>query len=285
MTTRRTLRKSSTSETQFSRHITDRTLSAPLWSTVAKILAATGAVGGLVLHLIGYVSHQFYLGAWGIDSGLFPQQTDDIIVLGYYAFVDRVASIFSTLNYSQFWSWLGIGLLLTIYIFTVYKFARWLSNNKTIHLVKKIPGWISELSKIFALTIMTLAGIPVALFFAVFFLAIPAFLGENFGKTHAERQLTTFVMGCNQDSSAHMCIELCKDKISLARGFLIESSESHIAVFDVNRKRALAFEREGTELIADTPRMLNEKVNVTKVLNTTCSQIASQTKLNELALH
>lgn len=40
------------------------------WDTWVKGLTAIGAVGGLVMHLIGHISHQTYLTAWGIDPGL-----------------------------------------------------------------------------------------------------------------------------------------------------------------------------------------------------------------------
>lgn len=243
-----------------------------MWSTVAKVFAAISAVGGLVFHLMGYVSHSFYLGELGVDASLFPQKVDDIIILGYYTLIDRTATIFTALTSVALWKWLGMGLLVTIYVFAVMRIARAPSNNKTFHTIRKIPTWPDDLEKSFLFTFITFAGVPLALLLIVFILTIPANLAENFGKELAVNQLKKYANGCAQAAPAPICMELCKTEKLLARGFLIEGSESHIAIFDINQKRALTFERNGTQLFADSPRILNTKNDVTNYPNISCLQ-------------
>ena len=60
--------------------------------------------------------------------------------------------------------------------------------------------------------------------------------------------------GCDAQPSGRRCIDLRKDGKTFARGFPIDSSESHIALFDVIEKRARALERDGTELLVDPTR-------------------------------
>lgn len=238
----------------------------------AKVFATISAVGGLVLHLMGYVSHIFYLGGLGVDSSLFPQKTDETIILGYYTLIDRTATIFTAITPTQLWKLLGIGLLVTLYVFAVIRIARSPSSNKAFHIIRKIPAWLNDLGKSFLLTFLALAGVPVALLLVVFILTIPAIFGESFGKEQAEHQLKKYTHGCAQAAPTSVCIELCKTDKLLARGFLIEGSESHIAIFDINQKRALTFERDGTQLFADSPRILNEKNGITNEPNTSCLQ-------------
>ena len=199
---------------------------------------------------MGYISHHTYLTAWGIDPGLFPKATDATVINGFYAFIDRSAMVMSAIQDGA-GKFLTAGVMVAVYLFVLFRAskseragarARWLSNF--------VPAWLGDVWRSLMLTFLTIFGIPVALVFIVFVLAIPAVFAERFGYSQAEREMAKFSRGCEQASGVGSCIELQKDGKPIARGFLIESSESHVALFDVAMKRARAIERAGTELLA-----------------------------------
>lgn len=222
------------------------------WSSFATVIAALGTIGGLVFHLMGYISHHTYLSAWGIDPGLFPKATDATIIDGFYAFIDRSAMVMSAIQDGA-GKFLTAGVMVAVYLFVLFRAgkseragerARWLSNS--------VPAWLGDVGRSLMLTFLTIFGIPVALVFIVFVLAIPAVFAERFGYSQAEREMAKFLRGCELASGVGRCVELQKDGKTIARGFLIESSESHVALFDVAMQRARAIERAGTELHSGT---------------------------------
>lgn len=223
------------------------------WGSLAKWLGGIGAVGGVILHLMGYISHQAYLEAWGIDHGLFPKPTDATVINGYYAFVERTITFLSAIKQMANYLFWAIPAL-TLYLFIILRFSKPSRNYKVRNKTQRSGGWVGDLFKSLAVTISTLAGIPIALFFAVFVLAVPVILGQNVGQSNAKNEMVLFREGCDAQPSGRRCIDLRKDGETLARGFPIDSSESHIALFDVDEKRARALEREGTELLVDPVR-------------------------------
>lgn len=225
------------------------------WGALAKLLAGIGAVGGIILHLMGYVSYQAYLTAWGIDPGLFPKPTDATVINGYYAFMERTVTLFSAVRQGTGY-FLGAIAAVTFYVFILLRINKSNSNSnyKIRRLAQRAPGWGRDLAKSLLLTFTMLAGVPIALFFAVFVLTVPAILGQNFGQSAAKNEMALFRMGCDVQPDGRRCVDLRKDGKTIARGFPIDSSESHMALFDVAEKRARALERDGTELLVDPTR-------------------------------
>lgn len=226
------------------------------WASLAKIMAAVGTVGGLVMHLVGYITHQSYLTAWGIDPGLFPKAVDDIAMTGYYAVIDRSASILSIMK-DEAWKLLGPGVAIMVYAFILLRLSKSEKRKKIVRVFQQIPDWVSDLAKSLGVTTVVLGSVPIALFLTIFALFVPAIFGHTYGISLAEREQKTYMAGCTQAGSSK-CIELRKDGKTIARGFTLESSTSHLAIFDVHEMRARAIERAGTELIADTPRKMSE---------------------------
>ena len=66
-----------------------------------------------------------------------------------------------------------------------------------------------------------------------------------------ERHAADFKKGCVQ--SKVQCIELRRDGNAVATGYLLDSSNTHIANFDTAVKRARALPRDGLELVAGGP--------------------------------
>ena len=106
------------------------------------------------------------------------------------------------------------------------------------------------------LTGLACLAIPITLVVLILCMITPAALGEASGVEAAKHDLAYFKKGCEAANIAAGCLELRKGSEVLARGFVIDSTDSHIAIFDVQQQRARALERAGTELIGDTPTAL-----------------------------
>jgi hypothetical protein len=240
---------------------TPKTTSPSPLSGLTKIIAATGVVGGVILHFLGHVSHNRYLTLWGIDPGQFPKSIDWIGINGYYTLFDRITSIFSAL--AETWKtlallWLGIsGFVLYLYI------LQRLSKKEPPEQIKAwflryCPTWLHP-----PLLSVVIGGvftffIPSVLLVTAMFLAVPDLLGESRGEAAYKADFSKFQKGCENPKPGNICFDLRKDGQAIARGFLIDSSETHIALFDVNQQRARVIERNGTELIADLPKIPDE---------------------------
>lgn len=219
------------------------------WGLLAKILATVGTVGGVVMHVIGYVCHATYLRAWGIDPGLFPKSIDDLAITGYYAFMDRSVTFLSLLE-TQALSLVGYGSVVVAYFFVLFRFARSDKSDKVLHKLRQTPGWVRDLLKSAGIVAAAFTSLPVALMLVIVVLVLPAGCGEAVGKVIAEREQEKFSTGCDSALGKQKCIELHKEGKLIARGFLIDSSTSHIAIFDADSERPRAIERSGTEVLA-----------------------------------
>lgn len=230
------------------------TLKSFSWGFLAKAIAAIAAGGGLALHLMGYVGHQTYLSTWGIDPGLFPMSTDAIIIEGFYALIDRTATIFSAMTHKVS-AFVTAGLIVVLYLFVILYVNRIAKDRsgKIFGFSIRLPEIFIDLLKSFLIAVIALGGVPVALVFSVLILAVPAVLGESFGSSSAEQQMSQYRAGCNQREMKERCVELRGKQGRLAYGFVLDSSESHIAIFDTDKNQVVSLEREGTELLVDEP--------------------------------
>lgn len=218
------------------------------WGLLAKALAVVTTVGGLALHTMGFLSYQAYFTEWGIDPGLFPQSTDAIIINGLSALLDRTITLTSLFNTK---SSLVMGLILTVSL-CVYFYIDTLRKTHAPNLkLRHRPDWFVVLAKSVSISFIAVGMIPIAIVFIVIGLITPAALGENAGQSRAQHQMERYKLGCEKNVR-DKCIEICKSGKVIAHGFLIEGSESHIALFDVTKNRAWAFERDGTELLVDS---------------------------------
>jgi len=220
------------------------------WASLAKILAAFGTVGGLLLHLIGHIAHQSYISEWGLDPGIFPKPLDEIMVLGYFAIMERSISILSLLG-NQKWQILGIWAAITVYVYVVWYLEKSPKREQVTRLFKSLPERLVDLLKSALGTALVLAVFPAGLYLVAVGTVIPAALGDSYGRSAAQGEYRRFVNGCAAASSGDHCFEVLKNGKRVAYGFRIDSSTTHVGLFDVDAKRARAILREGTELIAD----------------------------------
>lgn len=229
-----------------------------------KILAATGVTGGVALHFLGHVSNNHYLRMWGLDPGQFPKSLDWASINGYYTLFERLTSIFHILveNWQTLaYLWLGSTVVVLYWFFLSYLSKKMEPEKLEFWLQRHFPKWahipligagIGGLMTIFLPSLFLTGSI---------LLAVPGLLGESRGEAVYKSHLERFQKGCEEISRRPLCIEIRKDGKPLAKGFLIDSSESHIALFDVSLQRARVLERAGTEIIADPPKIFNNEKN------------------------
>ena len=86
----------------------------------------------------------------------------------------------------------------------------------------------------------------------------PSVLGEASGTAHAKRETLDFKKGC--ENSKQPCIELRKGGEVLGSGFVLDSSSSHIAIFDALLQRARIIPRDAVELISGRTPVLPEAI-------------------------
>ena len=108
------------------------------WSGILKATGAVGtAVGGYLVHLSGSISHRHYVYEWGLDPGLFPLSTEATFIEGFYALIDRLAKIQTTIWSGSTFFGISIVLLLTVLLFARQRIDRKLSTLS----VPKPPVW------------------------------------------------------------------------------------------------------------------------------------------------
>lgn len=220
------------------------------WSSLAKILGALGAVGGVLLHLMGYVAHRSYMAEWGLDPGLFSKQMDEIAVLGYASIIDRSVSVFSLLADNQ-GTIASVWVLLSLYIYAVWWMEESPRQAGARQWFGRLPRRWADLVKSAIGSGFVLAIFPAGLSLVLLVLVVPMAIGQGFGRSAAQSEYSRFNKGCERSVTGSRCFEVLKDGRRVAHGFLIDSSSSHIALFDVDKKRARIILREGTELLAD----------------------------------
>jgi hypothetical protein len=220
-------------------------LKAPNWPAMLSVTTALIAFSTVMLHLIGATRHRNYLNFWGIDQGLFPKAADWTLINGYYGVFDRFIAILGATLSSLHWLAFA-GIILGIYVFVLC--------TPSSGSAKK-PAWLERRSARFqrffrqvALTTIIVWFSPLALFVFTAVLAVPAAFGEIAGKSAAEREASEYVKGCKQSSIS--CVELSKDGNVIATGFVLDSTTSHIAIFDEKLQRGRVIPMENIEIIS-----------------------------------
>lgn len=218
----------------------------PNWSSLAKIGAITAAVGGVSLHLIGQVSHRTYLDQMGVSAGHFPKATDWLLINGYYTLAERLMVMINAFL-THTWQIVLAILALGLYMFGIERLGRWLRNKGPIFNLSGLPAWASDLLRnIFASTFLFI-GAPTAIMFLTVILLVPAILGETAGKDIAAKDMRRFAEGCESGgtNTAANCVQILMDGKVLASGYIIDASQTHVAVFNPATRRTTVMEAAG----------------------------------------
>ncbi|HEU4460795.1 MAG TPA: hypothetical protein VFR90_16870 [Methylibium sp.] len=220
--------------------------------------AALVTLGGLLLHFLGDVSHRVYLQTLRLDAGLFPQTVDALVINGYFTLMGRFSVGLDSLK-TNLWFIVPAIVALWLYAFLVRELVEYLDRSLSKKEWRPLGNAaLRRLVQAGMIILAVSAAIPLFLYAALALLKPPAALGITAGRDAALRDTAMFLGGCKQPSIAAGCVELRKGEECLARGFVVSSTTSHIAIFDVRQQRAVAFERAGTTLHGDARSDLPE---------------------------
>ncbi|SDY89708.1 hypothetical protein SAMN04487939_10834 [Lysobacter sp. yr284] len=221
-------------------------------SYVTKILAI-GAVfaslGGVCLHLAGYIAQKSYLLAFNIDPDGFTREADWLMVNGYYSTIPPVSlisrSIFSEASF-------GLFVFAAVVVVAVKLGSRRepaasrkknsKDDNKPQHKSFELFAFAIES---FLFSVLTWAGTYALMLGAFMIFLIPGAIGETAGADAAAADASKFAKGCQADNP---CAELWKDDKPVASGFVLATSSEQIAFYDVRLKLVRQLERSGMEV-------------------------------------
>ena len=222
------------------------------------LLAASGAVAAYVLHACGHALHETYLSLFGVDPGAFPRSLDAIAVLGQFAVSDRSMAVLTDWAFADGAFVAKVFAFIFCYFFVCFLMMRWLVEWKALDKFKvmaqekKLRAWLVNFSVSFLGACGGTFALPLAAVFLFLITWLPLQLGQAAALSVYKSQMAVFVAGCDVPavarSSSMRCFELRKADAKLAKGFLIDSSTTHVAVFDVDLMQARVLERAGTEL-------------------------------------
>lgn len=219
------------------------------WTGFLSFATALVAVGSATLHLVGSIWHRNYLAYWGVDAKLFPQSTDQVLLNGFYALFDRLVLIF--------WALVGevhtvLLLAATVAVVALY-FDVW--ADKAIEVLAKTVQrgrpWHARVTLGIALGLLITSFAILATFVLVFAMGVPAVAAEAAAKKSADERAEDFARGC--DHSTRRCVEISRVGKEPIVGYLLETSPSQLAVFDVGTSRSRTLSREGAEIISARP--------------------------------
>lgn len=215
-------------------------------------------LGTAALHLIGAVVHRRYLAHWNVDSTLFPRSADLVLVTGYDAVLAGALMVLSAI-YRQ---WALFFLAVVVGVGIVFAGNRLLDHGVDALVKSRLVGW-----KWFRRGTIVLASglggasfVLIAVVMAVGVLSMPLAVAEASAAETVHRDAADFSKGCL--ASQRACVEIRRPSQENVRGYLLDSSPQHLAVFDVERKVARTFTREGVEIVSapnSDPRATSER--------------------------
>ena len=226
------------------------------WPTALSLLTVLVAAGTVTLHLIGDVRHRQYLKYWGIDAGLFPKTADWILINGYYGVVDRFVAILIAVVGNLHWL-AAAAVILGVYVFILLLPGSGAPGEAPAWLLRQ-PEWRRRLIRQMLLTGLFVSAVPCALFLLTAFIVVPAALGETAGKAAAENEASEYRKGCQ--TSKIPCVELKGEGGVISTGFVLDSSPSHIAIFDAQLQRSRVLALEKLEVVSSRIPKLREGV-------------------------
>ena len=215
------------------------------WQTATAIATASVGVGAVLLHAIGSIRHNVFLAQFGMDADLFPKSTDWLMLYGFYGVFNRANWGVTFLKEHWYWLpvvWVALGLYLFLLKTPIGEgepgpITLWLRSKGAW--VKRLI--LSLLMSSVAVSISVVALLVVWL--ATIFIGV---VGETAGLATAEMAKEDYAQGCEKSKSK--CVDLRKGDQTVARCYVLDSSVSHIAIFDPEKRAARSLTRDGTEL-------------------------------------
>jgi hypothetical protein len=217
------------------------------FTTATKIVAALGLTGGVLIHFIGYMHHIVYLEAWGVSPQLFPKSIEWLGARGYLTTFTQISGLLSFLSEN----WIQLASL-SFAIFISMVIPALFERNE-----KRLEGFVGRFPRVkgFLIACLSMIGliavlILIALVLARTLIAIPGAIGVTSGQEAAAKDLARFRKGCEQEIG---CTSVLKEGSLVARGFLIDSSPTHLALYIPTDKLVRIIPIEGLELSRSGP--------------------------------
>jgi len=200
-----------------------------LWLVFTPVL---GALAYSFFYLTGAVHSETFLHHYGVATGLFPQSPTDQMFTAYGALLQTGLNWINVVkNPTIIFSALALSALLVAEI----ALLSWLPNTK---LAKKASSAIEakRIIKIPVSIFLISGSIVIALFSLPFvaniLLLVPALAGLNSAELTYKRTDRLYEKGCaSAKKLSESCVAVYKHDEIIAQGFLITSSQTHIALY------------------------------------------------------
>lgn len=226
---------------------------AAIHNTMPKGISVGLAVAGgycvYAMHLAGKTMHEHYLGLFGIDANLFPRSLDDIATLGQMGLLERLITFFMAVLQALEKQGLIVLAVMTAVLFILLFLIRKFPKQSSLpNWAKNMPGWAGDAGKSLAMSVLAMAVFLEVFAFGLVMLMMPVSMGQSAGAKLYESEMQVFQAGCRTAKTAQRCVQLLKQGRIQMQGYVIDSSPTHIAIYDVKLKQARAVERNGLEL-------------------------------------
>lgn len=201
-------------------------------------------------YLTGVAYHQAYLNAFRIPQNLIAKSTADYFLYAYMAVAESGMKFF-TLS--------GLASIIVISIFAVYFFQifRWIDRkiNQSSHIewlrsrAQSNPVFRTAGKLVIVPTLVIAFGYLALASFIAFIM--PMMFGEIAGARRAAEDIAVFQQGCHKPrKDSRYCNELFENggAAPVASGFVIDSSEKYIAIYESGTIRT--YPVEGKRFVA-----------------------------------
>ncbi|NDI84623.1 hypothetical protein [Undibacterium crateris] len=234
------------------------------WTYTERVIKAIAWIAvslALLFHFTGEIAQQSYSERLGIKGSLFEKSLFQIEIKGMLSVMGTFAESLpspSTQNITiliMLVIALCAGLLFSIYIWLNQKYPE--KTNIRKKLVMQIEGKKSPFKKFLYATAIFFTGemllIPGPILF-VAFLCLPILIfgnvATNYGRNEAARDLKDFQQPCNESRDyEHYCATLQKPNQAEIKGFLIDSSDKYVAIYEEKTKQIRISELKDATII------------------------------------
>lgn len=212
------------------------------WKFVATFLLSSAIpLLSAAAYLIGLAYRTTYHHEFNIPSGLLAATTSDYLVYAYTALAETGIRLIG-------FTGLTVMSLPVVAVLT-WKFFSWAERKaeesqrlRRVRANVNSSGFLKLIGYLCAILTSVAALSYLALFSYGVFLT-PYILGEKAGKQRAIDDASAYELGCEKGSGgARFCIDIYHDEKIVASGFVVDSSDKYLAVYENGTVRILPTE-------------------------------------------
>ncbi|GAB4058099.1 hypothetical protein [Uliginosibacterium sediminicola] len=218
------------------------------WDALLKWSAFLITIGGLALHVAGSRYHEARIAAWGLEADLFPKPVEWVLMTGYDVIVGAIISIYLYLK-TNWWMLALWGIVGFVAVMLVLHNKEDVPKRILRTWLKRLPRWLLTFG--FGSSYVSLICVFVLyspLLFAAL-LYLPAQLGKEAGDKTGNTEVTQYSKGCEISALKQRCIVFRRDGQPELKGFLIESSDSQLAIYLPEQKQVQVMRRDSMGLV------------------------------------